>query len=560
MVKVADFIADFLFKKGITDIFMLSGGGAIHLDEAVAQHSGLREICIKNEATGPMMAEAYARIKNNFGVVYVTTGPGGANAVTGVVECFVDSSPVLIISGQAPINQTTRHAGIPNLRSFGIQELNIIEVVKPITKYATMVTKPESILYELEKAISIAKYGRPGPVWLDIPLDVQSAIIDENKLYGYIHWESSGTLQENYDIINQKTLEIADALLNSKRPLIVAGQGIKNSGTIFELKELADKINCPIMLSRLGLDCLPYSYDKNMGIGGLRGSMFNKRIMQEADVILSVGTSLSVAFAGYDLSFFNSTAKIYMVDIDPAEIEKIRPRLTSAIISDAKSFLISLINNLHSLQAAHVKENESDWLDHCVAYKNTQSAKVFAKEQNPIDIYYLAKKVDELSSSGDIYVDDAGSIYYVAGQTLTFENGTRELTSGAYASMGLAIPLSIGAAIADPSARILTMTGDGSLETNVQELKTLSYYNLNVKLFVINNGGYISMRDHGRCTEDEQNTMLNLRKVAAAYDMPYYLINDYRQFDTYVPEFINKRGPAFIEVICDSNQKLILPL
>jgi acetolactate synthase-1/2/3 large subunit len=544
-VKVSDFIADWLYKRGITDVFMLSGGGAIYLDEAISKHKGIRGVCIKNEATGPMMAEAYARTKGGFGVVYVTTGPGGANAVTGVTECYVDSSPVLVISGQSPVNQTTKNANITNLRSYGIQELNIIDIVKPITKYAAMITRPESILYELEKAVSAATSGRMGPVWLDIPLDIQSAYVEEDNLFGFS--------------TNKKfTDKIAEDLCNAKRPLILAGQGIKNSDAVSELKRLASCLECPIILSRLGLDCLPYSNVNNMGLGGIKGTKFNKLIMGEADVVIAIGTSLSVAFAGYDLSFFNPNAKIYMVDIELAEITKVQHRLSGVVIKDAQDFLRGLLNILYAFPIRYSAERKN-WFEHCLKYKEKLSTKLFVKEQNPIDIYFVAKKIDEMSKKGDILVDDAGSSYYVAGQTFSFENGVKEITSGAYASMGLSIPLSIGAAIADPKVCILTMTGDGSLETNIQELKTLSYYKLNVKLFIINNGGYISMRDHGRHVEDE-NTMLNIKKVADAYDIPYYLIDDYKNFDTIAAKFKDVYGPAIIEIICDSEQKLILPI
>lgn len=555
MVKVADYISNFLYEKGITDIFMLSGGGAIHLDQSVANHKGLREICVKNEATGPMMAEAYARIKNNFGVVYVTTGPGGANAVTGVVECFVDSSPVLVISGQVPRNQTTRLANIPGLRSYGIQELNIIDVVKPITKYATMVDVPENIKYELEKAIHIAKSGRPGPVWLDIPLDVQSAEIDETKLLGY----NELTYHIAETTLNDKILKIVEALKTSKRPLIVAGQGIRNANCAESLKNISAYLNIPIIFSRLGLDTVPLSFETNMGIGGIKGALYNRKMMKEADVILSIGTSLSVAFAGYKLAFFNEDAKIFMVDIDPAETIKIRDRLTDVIICNAKIFLSKLYSELTLHGVEYLKSENSIWLNNCIKLKVKHREAILSHSEKVDDIYHLANWVDDISKENDIFVDDAGSIYYVAGQTLRFDSkGQREITSGAYASMGLAIPLSIGSAIANPSARILAMTGDGSLETNIQELKTLSYYNLNVKLFVINNGGYISMRDHGRHTIDERNAMLNLERVAAAYDMPYVRLEKQEDWDL-LKTNIDKEGPLFIEVICNDKQKLVLP-
>ena len=547
---VSDFIADFLHKEGITDIFMLSGAGAIYLDNAVANHQGLREVCIKNEATGPMMAKAYAQLTNNFGVVYVTTGPGGANAITGVVECFVDSSPVLVISGQAPLSQTTHQARIRGLRSFGVQELDIVGIVKPITKYATMLTRAEDIKYELQLALHIMKDGRPGPVWLDIPLDLQTVEVNPSQLRSFTPMKKillTG-IPEYEDL-----KKLAHTLKGAQRPLIVAGQGVR--GAVNELKEFAELIDAPIILSRMGLDTLPFSYQHNMGIGGFKGQKYNKQIMSEADVIVAVGTSLSVAFAGHNLSFFSTQAKIYMADIHPAEAIKIQYNLEKFIWSDAKVFLESL---LKVMREDVWTQDTSDWLSLCVALKNKHNAIVLAPERNPIDIYYLVKMLDKLSTENDVFVDDAGSIYYVASQTLSFNKGQREITSGAYASMGNAIPLAIGSAVANRNARVLAMTGDGSLETNVQELKTLSYYGLNVKLFVINNGGYISMRDHGRTTEDERNAMLNLRKVADAYDVPYSLINDYKQLEN-LNRVIDKEGPQFIEVICDDKQKLVLP-
>jgi acetolactate synthase-1/2/3 large subunit len=550
VVTVAQYIANFLHKNGIADVFMLSGGGAIHLDDAVTNHPGLREICIKNEATGPMMAKAYARMKNNFGVVYVTTGPGGANAITGVVECFVDSSPVMIISGQALLLQTTNFRQLHGVRSFGVQELNIVELVKSVTKYAVMITKSEDIRYELERSLSIMKEGRPGPVWIDVPLDIQSELVDPDSLRG---WRAD-SVKPTVQTINHKDLyDIICDLKVSKCPLIVAGQGVRDA--VGGMKTIAEMLDAPIILSRMGLDTLPFSYRHNMGIGGIKGQMYNKQIMREADVVIAVGTSLSVAFAGSDLSFFNRDAKIYMVDIESGEVQKFRHKIQAFIQTNASYFFTALKSGLG--ESGWVTP-QTEWMSTCVERKTNGNAAKLAPRRNPIDIYYLAKMMDDMSTNNDVFVDDAGSIYYVAGQTLSFDKGQIELTSGAFASMGNAIPLAIGAAIANSDKRILAITGDGSLETNVQELKTLSYYDLNVKLFVINNGGYLSMRDHGRTTVDERNAMLNLKKVAAAYDIPYYCIENCEDFE-WVRTVIKAVGPAFFEVMCDDKQKLILP-
>ncbi len=547
MMKVSDYIADFIARQGVKKIFMLSGSGSVYLDDSIAGKN-LDFICVRNEATAPMMAESYARLTGKLGVACITSGPGGTNAVSGLSEAWVDSAPVLVISGQVDKKHTCHKANIKNLRSLGIQEIDIIPIVNSLTKYAQMVEDPDSIRYHLEKAVYLAKSGRPGPVWLDIPLDVQSSIIDEKMLEGWNPEASEKDLDKN------KLKEAVMLLAESKRPLIIAGQGIRIAKSLDEFKNLIEKLKIPVILSRLGQDMLPFSYRYNLGHGGMKGLRYTKLIMSKSDLILSLGSRLAVPFVSDALS---ESAKIIMVDIDEAELKKPSIRVDLQINSDVKEFIEGLLKE-------DVKVDASDWLKDCQGYK--ESYPLAGPARNPIDLYYFVSRLDALSKENSVFVSDAGSSYYVTGQALRFEKGQREITSGAFASMGLAIPLAIGSASADPSRQILAITGDGSLELNIQELKTMSSCGLDIKLFVINNGGYVSIRNTqdalcgGRHVGSGQAEGLNFKKIADAFELPYESIQNYEEVDGKITEILNKKGPVFIEVVSDNCQKIIEPI
>lgn len=546
MIRVADYIADFINRQGVEDIFMLAGGGSIYLDDGVACHEHLNPVCVRNEATAPMMAEAYARLTGNLGAVYVTTGPGGANAVAGLTEAWVDSAPILVISGQVQRDQTSYNANIRELRTLGIQELNIAAIVASITKYVVMINDPEKIRYHLEKAVHIARTGRPGPVWLDIPMDVQSATVDESELEGY-----SPEPKVRSDI---HTKEIIALLKKAKRPLVIAGQGIRIAGVVDKFKNLVENLGIPVVFSRLGQDLLPFSHPNNCGHGGMKGLPAAARVMKEADLVLSLGSRLAVPFVA---TGFADDATIVMVDLDEAELTKPGAKIAVPVQADVGDVITSLLDSDETLQSY------DKWLRTCQKYKETYG--IVPPQCNPIDLYYFISRLDALAGPNHVFVSDAGSSYYVTGQMLHFEHGQREITSGAFASMGLGIPLAIGCAIADKGAQVLAVTGDGSFELNMQELKTMAQYNLNVKLFVINNGGYASIRAHqdrlfeGRYIGSDYEQVLNFRKVANVFGLPYHLIESYEQVDSAIQRVTTDCGPALIEVVCDNNQRIIEP-
>ena len=543
-MMVCEYITDFLKSKGVQDIFMLTGYGAMYMNDALAK-SGMKYYATRNEATAPMMAEAYARIKQSIGVVCVTAGPGATNAIPGLAEAWVDSAPVLILSGQVDRNQHR----FPS-RSFGIAGIDIIPTVQHMTKFSSAVSDPIAIRYLLEKAFYLATSGRPGPVWLDIPLDVQQSQIVEENMDGF-----------SPPCIKEMCIppEVFNLIYNAKKLLVVCGQGVRQSGAIAEVKSLINMLGAPVIFSRLGQDLYPHSDPFICGHGGVKGLPYNKKIMENADVVLVLGSRLATQFVGAVESIFKS-AKLIVIDTDEEELKN--KNIYCPVHGNVKDFVVNLMRDMDVSKISSFGE----WIEWCSYIKNRYNISLDQRKKNPIDLYYFMSRVNDLSGNRNVFITDAGSNYYVGGQMLTFEKGQREVTSGAFAAMGTGIPLAIGASIADPSLQILAFTGDGSLELNIQELKTISHYNLNIKLFVINNGGYLSMAKwqdtffEGRRIDGIETTgcgSLNLKKISDAFDMRYSLISDYKEIDNSVKNLLKEDGSRFVEVICDDKQDII---
>lgn len=558
-VRVADYIVNFLIEKDIRDIFVLTGFGAMYLNDAIVDQPKLRYFCVRNEAASPMMAEAYARIKKIPGAVCLTAGPGSTNAVPGLAEAWVDSAPVIVISGQVKKKETTNFLNIPGLRTYGTAEINIVPVVKPLTKYAVMVKNPKSIRYHLEKAYYLATSGRPGPVWIDIPQDVQSALVDPSKLNGF---KAQKVIKINKTLDNQLKQLLA-LLKKAKKPIIFAGNGIKLSNSNREFKSLVKKLRIPVVPTRLGIDILPFSHSLNMGLGGIKGTRYSKKLTKQADLIISLGARLAVPFMGSDNGLVSPRAKIVAVDIEKSELEKNKSSTKLRINSDLAVFFKELSKHLANFNLP----DWSDWLKSAQKLKSENEIENTHLQKNPLDLYYFMSRLDSASPKGSVLITDAGSNYYVGGQVFKFERNQVEVTSATFAAMGLSIPLAIGASVAK-KGKVLAVTGDGSLELNIQELKTMSYYNLDIKLFVINNNGYLSMRNwqdsyfEGRRIGSDDSSgapILNLRNVSKAFDLKYEIIDDYKNIDSKLKIIIAKPGPLFVEVICDSDQKIISP-
>ncbi|MBF0570589.1 MAG: thiamine pyrophosphate-binding protein [Candidatus Omnitrophica bacterium] len=554
-MRLCDYIAQFLVKQGVKDIFMLTGYGAMYMNDAI-QQSGIKYYATRNEATAPMMAEAYARVRQSLGAVCVTAGPGATNAIPGLAEAFVDSAPILVLSGQVESRYTTHKIGIPGLRTFGSPEINIVPIVQSLTKFAAVVEEPSQIRYLLEKAVYYALSGRPGPVWLDVPLDMQQMEIDPSSLKGFVP-----TAESNIGDIDKSVKQAFEMLSSAKKPLIIAGHGIRQACLASQLRSLVETLKVPVIFSRFGQDLMPHSHPFVFGHGGGKGSRYCKAIMNQADVVVSLGCRLAPQFTGHDFEAFAKDVKIIMVDIDPAELEKPGIPLALKIRAHLRPFMDALLNEV-KLQPSG---NWESWVNTCREFKQKNPMVTVASKRNPIDLYYFMYRLGELSGKNHVLVTDAGSNYYVGGQVWNFESGQREIMSGTNAAMGTSIPLAIGAAVAAPDSQILAVTGDGSLELNIQELKTISHYKLNLKLFVINNGGYASMRKwqdtyfDGRRIDTEESTgagTLNLKQVAKAFDLEHVCIERYEDIDVQLKKIMSDDRPLFVEVMTDNNQKI----
>ena len=556
-MRLVDYVMKFLEEKGVEAAFVLTGNGAMYINDAIAKCKKISYYTARHEAAAPMMAESYSRLTNKPSMVCVTSGPGATNSISGLAEAWVDSGKVIVLSGQAPLKQIPKE----KIRGFGTAGIDIIPVVKPLTKYAVTITNPYEIKFHLEKAFYLMNSGRPGPVWIDLPMDIQYFNINTKKLIGFDFNHFHKEKYESYDLDF-----LIYSLEKSKKPLFILGHGVRQSGSINLMKNILNRLKIPFALSRLAQDLFPYSMENNMGQVGRRGQRYSKKLLSEADFVLSIGCRLSTPLAGENLSHFSKNAFISMVDCDSEELSFHDHRLNLAIQSDVKLFLNKFKTNINNLNLSQWRI----WGNSCRKLKKTFPIIDVKKtiEKKPMDLYYFMSSLDEVATKNSVMITDAGSNYYVGGQAYKFELGQREITSGAYAAMGLTIPLSIGAAIAKPKFNILAVTGDGSLELNVQDLKTISYYHFNIKLFVINNGGYASMRNwqdsffDGRRIGSDSETgaeMLNLKKVAEAFDMDHLIMDDPKKIHEDLKKIINKKGPLFIEVITDHNQKIIQP-
>jgi len=548
MVTIANYIAMYLSNYGVKNVFMLSGTGSVYLDDAFANEKKINYVCARHEAAAVMMAEASGKLTGKIGVVIATTGPGGTNAIGGVTEAWADSVPVLILSGQVYSFQISK-----DVRSFGIQGFNIIENVKKITKYAVQITDSKDIKYHLEKAIYLASHGRPGPVWIDIPMDIQAKKINIDNLRSYVPKKTEKDWIQNRKKVNN----VIELLKNAKKPTLVFGQGVRNSESIKLFKKIIDLLKIPVISARMGLDILPYSNEQFMGIGGIRGQKAPAKILEECDLVLALGTSLTHAFLGKTYNNINKNAKLVMINLDEFELFKPGLNVDYPIKMDIKDFLRIIDKEQNKIKS--LKQNNL-WMDKCKRLKKSNSIVNLKMKSNPINSYYFIDCLNQCSKNNHIFVNDAGSANYICSQALILEGNQRELTSGAFYSMGVALPLAIGASVTMPRSQIIAITGDGSIELNIQELRTMSKSKLNIKLFILNNGGYASIRKSqdeivgGRYTDDED--VLNFEKTAEAFDIKYDRISNYLLIKDQLKNIFSDKTPALIEVICDPNQHI----
>ena len=548
---VAEYIADFLVNKNIKNVFTVVGGGAMYLNDAFGSHKNIQCIYNHHEQASAMAAEGYARINDMPAVVCVTSGPGGTNAMTGVLGAYQDNIPMIVISGQVRYETTVDSTGL-KLRQFGEQEYSIIESVKPMTKYACMIKDPNEIKYQLEKAIHISNTGRKGPVWLDIPLDVQSSLIEVENLEGYTVEE------EEHSYINYiKT--ISKEILKAERPVILAGSAIRSSGIRDEFLELVNKLNIPVISATSVADIMEIENELYFGNFGVFGGRTGNFIVQNSDLIIGFGCRMAFKHIGFNYKEFSRKSKKIIIDIEEHELLKKTIDIDIPICAD----ISKLIKEFNDYNICICKKNE--WMDYCKNLKERfniyQDKFEKGKDVNP---YYFINKFNQKISNDSITVVGNSGASVCTLQMGIHNKNQRLFGNINCGSMGYDLPAAIGACVASKKD-VFCITGDGSIQMNIQEPQTIKHNNLGIKIIIFNNGGYQSIvntqnnffngRESG-CTNKSGISMPNFKKLADAYDFPYVLIKSHNEIDSKLDEFINIDGFAICEVIQNKEQPI----
>lgn len=555
-IRVSDFIAEHLKKIGTRKVFMLSGGGMMHLIDAVAK-ANLPFICNHHEQASSMAAEGYARMAYELGVCYATSGPGATNILTGLVAAWQDSSPVLFLTGQSKRSQTIRLAKTKGLRQFGTFEVDIIPMVESATKYAHFLDDPDSVRYHLEKAIHLATTGRPGPVLIDIPLDVQGALIDPEKLQGYT--PSPDLKTETPD--ETTAAEILTKIQQSKRPLMLIGHGVRCANAVPALRELVDKLQIPVVTTQLAKDALYYDHPLFTGHSGPKGDRPGNFAVQTADLILFIGSSLHSQTIGYEVPLFAPNAVKIQVESDLPVLNRGDVPVQKKIEMDVGIF----IHQLKKIATAHPEH--INWRERCAGWK-----KQFAVKNEPhkltgdINFYEFAEALSVHLEGNEAIVTDAGSAFYAMGQAFRVKKDQRYIVTGGSGAMGYAMPAATGMAAARPDIPVVAVTGDGALQTNIHEFQTWKHNKPDVKLFVINNDGYASIRNTQKgffsgqyvgASRDSGVSLPDLAKIVAAYGLHYVEMNDRNTMANQIKKAMKMQGPVVIGVKAQAEQQII---
>jgi len=550
-IKLSDFVAKYLKEKyAVNTVFMVSGGGAMHLNNSFGKY--FRYIANHHEQGSAFSAEGYARVNQQLAVVNVTTGPGGLNCLSGVFGQWTDSVPVLYISGQVKYETMMDSCKDLNLRQLGDQEADIISVVRPLTKYAVTVYDPNKIKSEIDRAVYEATTGRFGPVWLNIPMNVQSVLIEEDELEGF-------TSVFDNKSCNFHTEEIIEHLKTSKRPLIVAGHGIRLSGAEKEFAEFIEKYKIPVVTSFNGADVLPTGHPLYVGRIGTIGQRAGNFALQNADLLLELGTRNNIRQVSYNWENFGKNAFKIVVDIDEAELQKPLVKPDLAVRADVKEFLNALNSETEKSNfQPSPKGDGTIWLDYCqnikekYSFKNTKEYGQTGDEINP---YYVVRRVTEKLKSDDIIVSANATPSICLFQAGEFK-GQRLIMNSGCASMGYGLPCALGASL--HGKRTICFEGDGSIMMNLQELETVAFNKLPVKIFLLNNSGYSSIRQtqknffNGQMTgsgEDSGVGMPDFSKLAEGFRIKFVKIEKADEIDGRIEEVLKDDEPVLCEIV-----------
>lgn len=563
-IRLADYVAEFLVEHGVTDVFSVVGGGAMHLNDALGHNEGLKVTYNHHEQACAMAAEAYARLDNKIAAVCVTTGPGGTNALTGVVGGWLDSIPMFIISGQVRYDTTARYAlqfTEKPLRAMGDQEYDIVKSVEPMTKYAVMIEDPMRIRYALERGWHLAVTGRPGPVWIDIPVNFQGTYIETDDLEGYDSTEDDKELPPPVGEAVIKT--VLEKIRNAKRPVFHAGYGIRLSGGYEAFRRAVEKLNIPVVTYWNAVDLIEDDHPLYCGRGGHMGDRPGNWAIQNADLILAVGTRISIRQVGYNWKTWARAAEVIMVDIDRAEMKKPTLHVDMPVWADAKDFLTKL-----EKAAAGPVSSGQGWIETCQRWKREYPVvqpHQWEEKETGVNVYAFVRYLSGRLPENSLTAVSNGACCVVGNQAYVIQKGSRMANNSAIASMGYGLPAAIGTCIGGNYRTTICLEGDGSIMMNLQELQTILTNKLPIKLFLINNNGYHSIRitqtnlfhEHSKVgigPESGDLSFPEFKKIAEAFGYRYYSADSNEKMKLAVDEALAAKGPVFCEIFTDTDQ------
>jgi acetolactate synthase-1/2/3 large subunit len=557
-MKLSDYVSSFIAGQGVGHVFLLPGGGCMHLVDSVGKEPGINFVACLHEQGASIAADGYAQYSGNLGVALVTTGPGSTNAITGVAGSWVESVPVLILSGQV---KTADIKPSRDMRMKGFQEVDTENIVKPITKYSVTVRDPQSIRYHLEKAVHLARHGRPGPVWIDIPLDVQAASIEPCELQGFDPDEVSIGVSPVGKLGNHLLKRLLGMIGDSRRPVMIAGNGIRCGDTDLFLR-VVEKLGVPVLMTWKGCDLIDDEHPLFFGRPGVLAQRGANFIQQNADLVIAVGARLDFGQIGYASQTFARGAKKVIVDIDPLELEKFSFPVELPIEADAGEFFRKVAEHLGDYK----KPDWEEWIARCKDWKSRYPIVTdqYRDQKEYANSYVLVEKLSDMMSPNDLLVPgSSGACSDICLQSFKVKKGQRVLNSPGIGAMGFGIPHTIGACIASGEKRTVNVNGDGGFQMNIQELETVHRLGLPIKYFILNNQGYASMRVthrnyfQGRLVASDASsglTLPDIRKIADAYGIPNNRIAINQEIEEKIKEAFETKGPFITEVMIDPEE------
>lgn len=562
---VADYIANFLAKKGISQVFSVVGGGAMYLNDSLGHHPGLNVLYNHHEQASSIAAESFARLTNKLAVVCVTSGPGGTNAMTGCLCAYMGSIPMLILSGQVRYPFTVRGSGLP-LRTLGEQEFDICESARAMTKHAELIVDPKTIREHLERAIFLATSGRPGPVWLDIPLDVQSAEIDPERLPGFDPKSLVGEIPPpvSEDIV----ADILSRVGRAERPILYVGMGVRLAGAFEELQFLIDRLGIPVVTGMSSIDCIHDDHPLYAGRAGVTGNRAGNFAVQNSDLLLAIGSRLSLKQTGYNFDTWARDAYKIVCDIDFHELQREGLGIHQPVWADAGDLIARLNEALDRSEMQPVQETRVAWITQCRTWLKRFPVITEAHHRTPdgkASLYVLYGELSKRLQEEDILVSTSGMSRVVGRQALEIKEGQRFIVNHTASPMGYCVPASIGACLGNERRPVTLVTGEGGFQMNIQELQTIKHHQLPIRIIVVNNDGYHSIRQTqssyfghrskvGIGEESGDLSFPELSKIAKAYRIPYLSCGSNDELPSVLANLFSHDGPVICEVFVTTAQ------